>query len=99
MVDETQQSAEQTQTAEAPTQTAKADIAQGSKPETINLIDRADETRKRLEDINSKVEENIARLENLMARQALGGQAVVQREQTPQEDAEERAKQVVDKFF
>ena len=45
----------------------------GSEPKTINIIERAELAGKRLEEQNKRYEENIKRLDELQARQMLGG--------------------------
>lgn len=51
----------------------KADSGEGSKPTTTPLIDGANVAAQRLEEANKRMEENLARQEQLMASNALGG--------------------------
>jgi len=75
----------------------------GNKSETINLIDRADSVAKRMEEANKKAEDNLRRLEDLTARQLLGGRAqagttMKSKEEVEKEFLDEQVKKTVSRY-
>ena len=71
---------------------AGENINDGNQPDANSIVERADKAAERLAKENERLEANIRRQEELMAKQALGGRSEISKPEKPKEETPEEFK-------
>lgn len=85
-------------------QNTSADTREGNQQQSNSIVERADAAAERLGKENERLEANLRRQEEIMARQTLGGRSVIgqpekPKEETPSEFKEKFLKGLLDNPF